>query len=166
VEENPDAAGTASTSSQQDEQRRRASRPCHAAPGWSTGDRTTPHTCRIILAIYLIHILPEGGVDAIERAAFREEVNARNRETLPLPSRYDLSATTNVVRSLSSADYEDMQRGPLARRWRQKRLQIAPRAAASHAQRRPVARTASLRRSSSDDVQRVEATLNARVLAG
>jgi hypothetical protein len=85
---------------------------------------------------------------------------------LPLPSGYDLSATTNVVRSLSSADYEDMQRGPLARRWRQKRLQIAPRAAASHAQRRPVARTASLRRSSSDDVQRVEATLNARVLAG
>src|SRR5262249_18332924 len=136
----------ASTSSQQDEQRRRASRPSHVAPGRSTGPRTPPHLCHTV-PIYLITSRPEGGVDAIERAAIREEVNAWNRETLPLPSRYDLSATTNVVRSPSSADCEDMQRGLLAGRWRQERTQIAPQAAASHPQRRPVARTASLRRS-------------------
>jgi hypothetical protein len=104
---------------------------------------------------------PEGGVDVIERAAIREEVNARNREILPLPSRYDLSATTNVVRSPSSADCEDMQRSPTGRTMEAGTIadhtmggRIAP--GRTHG----VASTLS-----SDDVQRVEATLNARVLA-
>ena len=77
----------------------------------------------------------------IKRAAIREEVNARNREILPLPSRYDLSATTNVVRSPSSADCEDMQRSPTGRTMEAGRIadhtmggRIAPTTSAGRAQ--------------------------------
>jgi hypothetical protein len=139
---------------------------------------------------------PEGGVDAIERAAIREEVNARNRETLPLPSRYDSRlrptsydrAAVRTARICSAVHWQDdggktdcrsdhgrthrthtvairhddhtdcLPNGHLACGARPSRRRPAC--------ARPVARTASLRRSSSDDVQRVEATLNARALAG